>query len=71
MSAPKIQNPPSETMLTQNGCPPFTEYEEPPTPCPWNEYETTKEIYEQAVFIILARGSNLSVYPMWKECVKV
>jgi len=49
--------------------PPFMDFEE--LPCPWDEYETTKEIYEQAVFItVLARRSELSVYPKWKECIK-
>jgi hypothetical protein len=28
--------------------PPFREFEE--LPCPWDEYETTKEIYEQSSF---------------------
>ena len=40
---------------------------------PWIDvYSTTKEIYEQAVYITgLRRGSQLSVFRRWRDCLKV
>jgi hypothetical protein len=67
MSAPKNPESTIEDNLDAEWMPSYIYglriYEEPPTPCPWIEYDTTKEIYEQAVFIILARVRTYQSIP--------